>query len=538
MTHPLGKPLVSTGAIIALGGLLLVASPTFAGPVAQTTTGLVEGRVTGTVHQFLGVPYAAAPLGPLRWRAPEPAQPWTDVRKATVPGAACPQQPSIYSKTPTSEDCLYVNVHVPVSAPAPRPVMVWLHSGGIAMGSGSDYDGAVLAEQTGAVVVTVNNRLGILGLMSSTETQQESASANYAIQDQQQALRWVRDNIAAFGGQPGQVTLFGNSAGAMGACIHLVSPGSAGLFHRAILQSGPCFLAGTQTPEQARQHADAMAARVGCPTGPGQLACLRSVPAQALVAAAPDALDLIRTPNPWQPVIDGTVLPARTTERVREGRFHKVPVMIGTTRNEGRFFVAYSYHQKLGRAMTEEDYRHSSDLLAGSALTGMVARLLYPSSMWGSPGLAMSAFMTDAGTACPALADASRFSRHVPVYAYEFTDPSPPSAADPYFAWGAYHTAELQYLFGQPVFVTDVIQGLSGSQAQLADRMRRYWGAFARTGNPNTSGLPTWPRFNAWSTPFLNLAPGNTLAVTDWGGYQKAHQCTTWNLLLGLSGQN
>lgn len=526
----------ASACVLALGAQASPASLT-----VSTQHGLVQGLAQGGLQQFLGLPYAAPPVGALRWRAPQPPQPWAGVRPATAIGPACPQVATPYHHTPTSEDCLTLNVYAPqppaLQATNPRPVMVWVHPGGFAMGAGSDQDGAALARRTGTVVVTLNHRLGVLGFMSSRETQQESGQANYGLQDQQQALRWVQANIRAFGGDPGRVTVLGNSAGSFSTCLHLASPASAGLFHRAILQSGPCIRLGAQTLAQARERADTFATTVNCPSGPGQLACLRALGTDALIAASPDGLDVLRVANPWVPVADGTLLPGRVTAAIRDGRFNRVPVLLGSTADEGRFFVGYSFHQRAGRPMTEDDYIASADTLTGSAFSGGLSRALYPSSTYGSADLAMSAVNTDAGFACPALLDARRLSRHVPVFAYEFTDAQPPAPSDPFFAWGAYHTSELQYLFGAPTFVTEVTRPMSPAQTALADTMVAYWAAFAAQGDPNGGNRPAWPRFNEWLTPIMNLAPG-AVQPQAWGAYQKAHRCTTWSWLFALNGDS
>lgn len=509
-----------------------------AAALVTTPSGTLQGRALNGIDAFLGIPYALPPTGDWRWRAPRPAPAWQGTRQALAFGPACPQLSSPYTTLATSEDCLSLNVYAPRTPQAtPRPVIVWLHPGSLAMGSGSDYDGQHLARQANAIVVTINYRLAVLGFLSATETQQEAPTANYGLQDQQLALRWVQSNIASFGGDPGRVTLMGQSAGAISGCIHMVSPLSKGLFHRAILQSGPCARIGGQTAAQARAQGDVLASQLHCPSGAGQLACLRAKSVQELLAVAPDGLDALRTANPWMPVIDGTLIPRKVTDMVRDGEVHPVPAMVGVTADEGRFFVAHSYHRKLGRAMTEEDYKLSAAVMTGGATSGALSRALYTTSQYGSHDLAMSAMMTDAGFACPALTDATRLSRQVPVFAYEFTDTTAPAPQDPFFAWSAYHTAELQYLFGVPVFVTDVTQPLTPGQQVLSGQMVRYWAAFAATGNPNVAGLPVWPRFQEWSTPFMNLAPG-PLGVKALGAFQQSHRCMTWSIMFFLGGQS
>lgn len=522
----------------AVGLMTLASHCAQAAPIVKTETGQVQGITQSGTQRFLGIPYAAPPTGDLRWQAPRPAATWSGIRLASAFGPSCPQVSTRYHTGPTSEDCLTLNVYVPEpSGSETRPVMVWLHPGGLAMGAGSDIDGALLAARANAVVVTINYRLGVLGFLSADELQREAPGANYGLQDQQQALRWVQTNIRAFGGDAGRVTVFGNSAGSFSTCLHLVSPGSNGLFHHAILQSGPCIRLGGTTLPQASELANALAIKVQCPSGAGQLACLRSMPVETLLAASPDGLDTLRAANPWQPVMDGTTLPRKVTAMIQDGHVNRVPVMLGTAADEGRFFVGYSFHQQAGRAMTDADYVSAAAVMAGSTSAGAISRALYPVRDYDSTDLAMAALTTDAGFACPALADAKRLSRLVPVFAYEFTDKQAPAPQDAFFEWGAYHTAELQYLFGKPAFVTDVSRDMTAAQTALAAQMVGYWGAFAANGNPNGGDRPVWPRFNELTTPFMNLAPGS-VKPQAWGNYQKAHRCTMWSILFALTGES
>lgn len=535
--NPARKPqLILAWVLPALTSLAVQAAPQ-----ARTTSGIVQGDTAQGVTQFLGIPYAAPPTGSLRWKAPQPPAAWQGIRQASTAGPACPQLPGAYSRAATQashEDCLNLNVYVPdTPRTTPRPVLVWLHPGSLTMGAGSDYDGKMLARQADAIVVTINYRLGALGFLSTTELQQEALAGNYALQDQQQALRWVQSNIAAFGGDSHRVTLAGNSAGAASSCAHLLSPPSAGLFHRVIMQSGPCVRLGHKTLEQARAQGDEFAAKVNCPIGAGQLACLRSRSARELVDAAGDGLDALQTANPWSPVIDGLTIPRNMTDMIRDGDIHKVPVLMGTTAQEGRFFVAYAFHEKRGRAMTADDYKSAADIMTGSAFSGSTSRSLYTASRYGSNDLAMSALMTDAGFACPMLTDAKRMSRHTQVHVYEFADTRAPAPPDAFaLDWQAYHTSELPYLFGAPVFATNLVGTFTTEQRTLADNMVRYWAAFVANGDPNQSGLPQWNRFNELGLSIMNLGPGQ-IGQQGWGAFSMAHRCLTWSLLFSLTGQ-
>jgi hypothetical protein len=255
-------------------------------PTVQTDNGPVVGRQAGGVRTFFGIPYAAAPVGDLRWRAPQPRVDWTTPREASAFGNVCVQpvtgmlegEEEAQGKIVGNEDCLYLNVYARGNAaPGSRlPTMVWIHGGAFLFGAGSDYDASVLAQKHGVVVVTVNYRLGSLGFLAlpTLKAEAEGESGNYGLMDQQAALRWVRNNIVAFGGDPGNVTVFGESAGGFSVCAQLASPAAAGLFHKAIIQSGPCTSpnnSGAAT-DSTKRNLD-YAAKVGCKNG--SLACLR-----------------------------------------------------------------------------------------------------------------------------------------------------------------------------------------------------------------------------------------------------------------------
>lgn len=523
---------------VSLGWLCSTAAAATS-PQIATEAGLIQGSQGQGAAQYLGIPYAAAPVGELRWRAPQPASPWSGVKEATRPGPACPQPVTPFSGGPTDEDCLQLNVYVSENAGAAQslPVIAWIHPGGLGMGSGRDFDGTRLARDAHAVVVTLNHRLGALGFMRSAETSAEGRGANVGLQDQQLALRWIQRNIAGFGGDPRRVTIAGNSAGAWGVCMHLLSPMSAGLFQRAILQSGACLNTPTRTTVQAQAATDVLAQQLGCPKGVGQLACLRSKPAQAIIDASSDPLDLLRTTYPWAPVIDGVTLPRKLEDMLQDGQVNKVPLLMGTTTDEGRFFVGYSFHMKAGHRTTEAEYQHAAELMAGSAMAGHLTRALYPSSAEsGGADIALTKLVTDAGFACPMWADAKRWSKHVPVYAYEFTDAAAPGPVDPFMDWRAYHTAEIQYVFRQPAFVTQVTRDMSPSQVQLSDQMVAYWAAFAAQGEPTAPGLPAWRRFDAATREILQLGTGG-IGMQRQGAYEAAHQCGTWSFMFWLSGR-
>ncbi|MGC4061766.1 MAG: carboxylesterase/lipase family protein [Aquabacterium sp.] len=541
------KALASVGLAAASGLLFSQPGVCADGPLVVTDAGAVQGLSTPTGSSYLGIPYAAPPLGPLRWKAPAPAQAWRGVRPATTAGQACKQDGTLppAGVSGSGEDCLYLNVHVPAQAgnSGPLPVMVWIHGGQFLTGAGAQYDGGELARAANVIVVTLNYRLGIFGLLALDALSAEQPAGNYALQDQQAALRWVKRNIGAFGGDAGKVTIFGQSAGSAGVCQQLVSPGAAGLFHRAIAQSGPCTAA-TGTREHALATGNAFARTLGCAAGPAQLACLRSKSADEVLAAAPtlnfEDLRSLTAITPW---VDGVVLPGQPKDLIQQGRFNRVPVMIGNARDEGRLIIGLAYDVRRGSPLTEAEYQNMVTGLAGNATMASLVTSDYSSKRLGSPGLAASALITDSVYACGSQWTARALSGHAPTYVYEFQEPGPRLVADPYMDWGAYHEAELAYLFRSAMPTTPPIPALmevaTASQSALAAQMAQYWGRFAATGNPNGTASPSspgyWPAFSSlWQVTQLLKASG---VVTDLpSGVYMRHQCLVWDLAqqLGL----
>ncbi|MEV4639918.1 carboxylesterase family protein [Actinoplanes sp. NPDC049548] len=479
-------------ALTALGAAPAAADGS--GDVVRTDAGPIRGTVTAGHRSFQGVPYAAPPDGERRWRAPQPVQPWRAVRPAVEAGPDCAQN-SPFPGGPQSgqEDCLYLNVTTPVHTGAPVPVVVWLHGGSFQTGSGSWYDPRRLAEQGGVMVVTVNYRLGVFGFFGLPGL---PGSGTFGLQDQQAALRWVRRNAAAFGGDPGNVTLAGQSAGGQSVCSHLTSPSAAGLFDRAIIQSGSCltdwpsglFLPGlpagspwSPVAEVARAG-DRLAAEpgIGCPAGRARLACLRAAkPAALLRATEGTGVDAFLTP-----AYGTALLPQQPAKALRAGAFHRVPVLSGGNRDEHRGLVGV--HEATTAPVTAEGYR----AILTKAFGDQARRVerAYPAAAYGSPGLAWAAVATDRIWACPTAAGNRLLARRTPTYAYEFAERHGPAPDDTY-PWGAYHGAELPFLF-------DVTWPPGEPQRDLAARMVTTWARFAATGGvdwnvvPDTRALP------------------------------------------------
>ncbi len=501
---------------------------------AVPPTGPVVGVVGTSMLQFLGIPYAEPPVGALRWAPPEPYAAWTIPRDASAFGDRCAQIGGAFGLASTSEDCLSLNVYVPHRKSVPerdlrrkRPVMVWIHGGAFQNGSGDNYDPTKLVAAGDVVVVTINYRLGQLGFLAHPALSAESPaglSGNYGLLDQQLALRWVRDNIAAFGGNPKRVTIFGESAGGISVHAQLVSPLAAGTFHRAIVQSGAVFQ--QPTLDDAEAAGTAVASTLGCPDQTA--ACLRALPVEDVLAGQPSGLQTT------SPVIDGVVLPLPIRDALENGAFNRVPVMQGSNRDEMRLFVAGGFDLQ-GGPVTPETYDAAVAALLGLPLN--VVPLLtarYPLSDYASPGLAVAALATDAAFACNAFASDRWLARFVPTYAYEFADENAPQLFLPpvSFPYGAAHASELQYLFDLPAAFP---QPLDADQQQLSATMVRYWARFARTGKPTAPRAIRWPRFDP-NQPngarFVSLVAPAPVARGE-GFFHFDHACAFWDQLLG-----
>jgi para-nitrobenzyl esterase len=490
--------------------------------VAGTDKGTVRGMYAGNAREFLGIPFAAPPVGALRWRPPQPASPWAGVRDATKPGSTCAQTGSIATGVPatsTAEDCLYLNVYAPRTAGhRPLPVMVWIHGGGLTGGAGSIYDGSVLAPKGGVIVVTINYRLSAFGFLALPSLDNEGASGDYGLMDQQAALRWVQRNARAFGGNPRNVTIFGESAGGASVCANMASPAAAGLFSRAIAESG-CLLP-APSRQAAQQQGSALAASLGCTDPATAAACLRTKPAASILQA--------ENGMSWAPVASTPVLPLQPAQAFATGRYDHVPLLQGTNHDEGRFFAALGF-DALGKPLTAAQYPAVIQAAYGANAPAVLAR--YPLSAYPSPDLAYAQVFTDSVFSCPAL-EADNLTAGSGVYAYEFSDPSPPNDFGLTFSFplGAAHSTELQYVFGK-------IPGLgttppfTAAQLALSDQMISYWSRFAATGNPNTGPdggtTPHWPRFSAVRPAIQELVPDGT-APEPAAQFAAAHQCAFW----------
>jgi para-nitrobenzyl esterase len=493
--------------------------------IVSVETGDLEGLVTDSYRYFLGIPYAAPPKGELRWKSPQPAAAWDGVRDATQPGSICPQAAEVFADVSSvEEDCLFLNVMTPLetSADALKPVMVWIHGGGGTNGAGSFFDAQRLVTAEDVIVVTINYRLGVFGAFAYPGLE---GSGTFGLQDQQAALQWVQRNIASFGGDPQNVTLFGESYGAFATTAQLVSPLSEGLFHRAIIQSGLGLLdypAGMLMPgteaipsmwlsvEEGEGLGQIIAEQLGCT----DLACLQALPVEALLPVS----------SVFSRFVYGNdVLPEDPVQALRNGNFHDVPVISGGTRDEARLFVGL-FFDLAGQPVTEETYSQLLTAAFGDLAEQVAAE--YPLSDYNSPSLAWATVITDRVWALRTMQQSRLLAAHVPTYAFEFADQdAPPNLPfPPDFPPGAYHNSEVVYQFelaGEPAPLTD-------AQQQFAAQMNHYWANFARTGDPNSDDLPQWQPFDAAGIPpFVQaLAPGDSgIAPVD---YAAEHRLDFW----------
>jgi para-nitrobenzyl esterase len=492
-------------------------------PIVRTQSGAVRGQTLGTGFAFRGLPYAAPPTGQLRWRAPQPPASWAGIRDATQYAPSCLQRPNLFQPPGAqSENCLYLNVSTPtLRSNAERPVLVWIHGGGLAEDGALNYDGTKLAAN-GVVVVTINYRLGALGFLAhpALADRPGGAAGNYGLMDQQAALRWVRHNIGAFGGDPDNVTIAGQSAGGLSVLAHLVSSSSRGLFQRAIVQSGTFALHQVSLADaEAFGTSYAASAAVGCPSQTAS--CLRSKPAATLVNAFPDAA----IPG----VVDGKVLQESVGSALAAGRFARVPVINGVNQDEELIFVlglgvAVSNGSfVLAPTPTPETYESViASVLGVSAARASEVVAEYPLAAYPLAQFALSAVVSDSNFACTALQVDQWTSRKVPTFAYEFDDgTAPPIFAGPGFPPVATHSSEIQYLFDQPN--AKYAQPLDPTQEALAAKMRTAWVRFAAKGDPGSSAVP-WPSFNTTSA-VLSLASPQPQVDS---GFATRHHCEFW----------
>ena len=465
----------------------------------QTPKGELLGYVDENVEYYLGVPYAQPPVGDLRWRAPLPIEPWQGTLSAQHNANICVQFSPLSGSLTGDEDCLYLNVWTPAEKPnKPMPVMVWLHGGGFIIGQGSytKEDGQRLAARQDVVVVAINYRLGIFGFMAhqalTNEDAEHPTSGNYGIEDQTAALRWVQANIRAFGGDPDNVTIFGQSAGGISVCAQLASPLASGLFHQAVIQSGPCV--GPMSSRAAVSKLGAKAdASLGCDTATDTLGCMRKKSAEEVANTLPPdpSLGFGKGFTFWWPVHDDKVLPLQFMDAFESGQFNKVPVINGSTLDEATLLIWMSHNLRF-KPLQAEQYLTRLEYLTGSSELAEQVAQQYPLADYESPYAALTASFSDGYFNCMTRQQAQALSNHVPLWSYQFNYREAPFFI-PWADLKAFHAAEIQYVFGQPMSFTR--QNFKEKETALADSMMSYWGTFARSGNPNGSGPITWPAY-------------------------------------------
>jgi para-nitrobenzyl esterase len=473
---------------------LLMSSAASAAVRVQLPQGLLEGESQGKVTTFFGIPYAAPPVGPLRFRPPQAAPSWSGVRSALDMGPACPQlidaDPTENNDAVMAEDCLTVNVWTPRADDRKRPVMVWIHGGAFVVGSSRNtfYDGANLAAHGDVVVVSLNYRLGAWGFLDLEDAfgPDYAGTANLALQDQIAALTWVQHNIAHFGGDPTNVTVFGESAGASSVGSLLSLPQAHGLFSRAILESG----VPSQRPVEDRRRLARLTAGFLQAAGVSTPEELAAKPMQALLDAQEQVFNKpggeLGTFVPW---IDGTVIKERPFTVVTEGRGNRVPILIGTTAEEMRYFSTaedLGIEQKSQNVLLQQLQTFAGDHAAQILAT---YQRLYP--YWGDMVVQIA---SDAIMRMPSVELAERTSVHQPIYMYLFTYRS----TSTYKNFGSAHAMEIPFVFGvedRPEVI--VFSGRDPRRHQLAHQVMDRWVAFARTGDPTVKDGPRWLPYDA-----------------------------------------
>lgn len=503
-------------------------APTDAPLTVSTTSGVLHGKTVGSTRQFTAVRYAQPPVGPRRWTLPQSISARGTQVDATGPARPCQQSAGAASggtQIPPSEDCLYLNVTTPrrQSADDRLPVMVWWHGGGFTTGAGGAYDPQRMADTGNVIVVTVNYRLGVFGYLGLPGL---AGSGNFGFADQLESVRWAKRNADAFGGDPGNIMVFGESAGGMSTCAAITSPAARGLIDKAAISSGSCALqwpAGTFYPGAPKQTpyvslADnvttgvAAAKSIGC-TGPDTLACLRSAPVDRL---------LTTNENFSNDLAYGTeLLPANPADAVRAGDTLRVPVISGGNHDENRAFTGGVVLAE-PNAITPATY--SSLLSTAFGVRADDVALRYPLSRYASAPLAWATVLTDSAWSCPTARANRDFAAHGPVYSYEFADVTARDVGGidtPLVPQSATHAADLPYLFdigGRNLVPT-------GSRAELSHRMIEYWTSFAHTGAPRADGAATWSRTTTTSTSVLSF---DETGVRH-SAFDIDHQCSFWD---------
>jgi para-nitrobenzyl esterase len=483
-------------ATLLLAGFVSLSAVQDEPAIIRVTGGLISGtqNQAGDVRIFRGIPFAAPPVGDFRWKAPQAVKPWAGVRRCDAFGPSPIQDvPAPFGpwsaeylipKEPISEDCLYLNVWTGATAAKPRPVLVWIYGGGFASGGSGVpiYDGAATA-QKGIVFVSINYRVGALGFMAHPELTKESgtnASGNYGLMDQIAALQWVKQNIAAFGGDPNNVTIAGQSAGSMAVNCLVASPLAKNLFNKAIAESGANFARPNPSLQQAEESGQKFMQTLGVTS----LAELR----------AKSASEILKQNSAMRgPIIDGYVLPAPIADIFSVGKQNKVALLTGWNEDEGLVFGALkkaeTYRQQVQQQYTTNAQNYLSHYPASSdAEAAQSQRNISRDMIFGVQNYRWATVESEQGH---------------PVYVYRFTRKLP--ATGQYSEYGAFHTGEVAYAYDNLTFIDWQLRPLDATDAELARQMATYWANFIKTGNPNGKGLATWPAYSTKTKPVMML---------------------------------
>ncbi|MFV0574192.1 MAG: carboxylesterase/lipase family protein [Vibrio sp.] len=523
-------------------------------PVIQTEKGAVRGSVTrDKIQQFLGIPYAKAPIGKLRWMPPQPVEAWEGVKNTTEFSSACPQVTTLgpfAGPTSANEDCLYLNVFTSGETQSLKPVIVWIHGGGNFAGSSTDYDPTPLVQgkpdgqQT--VVVTFNYRLGLFGTLSTPSLNTEGhAWGNYGVLDQIAVLKWVKQNIAKFGGDPERVALGGQSAGAYDTVANMLSPLSEGLFNRAIVMSSPGFAAGFPTATDALNNGTSFAKAAGCDANDAD--CLRNLSTARILQlqGAPNMNSPFITGTPF---VDGTIIPLQPEDAWNTGNFNKMPVMGGSATfftGVTEYYSAPLFYGPSWKPMYKASFSQTMKpgefclWCSGNQLPDDALEHYSLSQHQNDPMEAYQRLLTDIAK-CQEQRVLTKWTAQIPVYAYDFTYNDAPFYFPkmPGFKPGASHTADIQFVFrhfhgGQLGVNVDQKTGLprelNSQEQKLADQMVGMWTHFAATGNPNGSGEHPWPRLRNVNDGHYLVQNLNTTTMSS-KEFREKYQCDYWDM--------
>ncbi len=512
-------------AACAVGLYFAPAVPAAAAPV-RTENGLIEGTTEDGLSVYRGIPFAAPPLGELRWRPPQPAARWEGVRIADKFGPPCIQSNPAIAKLPQpSEDCLYLNIWSPAKSPQDRlAVMVWIHGGGFSAGATAErlYHGENLAKK-GVVVVTIGYRLGALGFLAHPGLSAESprrVSGNYGLLDMIAGLQWVQRNIAAFGGDPKRVTIFGESAGGIAVSMLCASPLAKGLFHRAISQSGGSFgpvRSGGGGPGEnmqaladAERAGEAWAEKLGAKT----VDELRKLPAEQILAASRGARGIA-----W-PIVDGWVIPDDQFKLYQAGRFNDTPILVGYNSDEGASFGVPKTPEAYIESVRQRYGPFADKLIklypAGEGAVAKTARDLTRDTAFGWHTWVWARLQSRVGKSSAFL----YYFDHHPEY----------PAGSPRAGFGAVHGAEVPYVFQRFDIEGPNRPPSTETDRALADLIATYWTNFAKTGDPNGAGLPPWPAFSETRPQAMHFVNGTAKAgpVVDEDGLKMLDAYFEW----------